>query len=226
MRSEGSNALRIGELAELAGTSTRTVRHYHRIGLLDEPERDGSGYRRYGPADVVRLVRIRRLRGLGMPLDQIAAGLDAEGAGGDSKDQLRSLADQLADEIKHLEHLRSRVLDMAASNALDDPAAAWGEALSGRGILASAPDLPPGEAAAAELLDALHRDGIRGVIADSSAVHRCLNRHPGDPSCDVDRRHRLEERRREMNLVIGHQFSPAKRRCMHRIRELLEERAT
>lgn len=252
MWSDGRNALRIGELAELAGTSTRTVRHYHRIGLLAEPERDESGYRRYGAADVVRLVRIRRLRGLGMSLDQIAAALDGQG-GGDPGEQLRSLAEQLTDEIERLEQLRSRVLEMAASNSLDDPAAAWGEALSERGILTSASDLPPGEAAAASLLDSLHRDGIHGVIADSSAVLsdpavaeqlggllRRFQALPDDasdeevnalaadylavlpvpaqppPSIDVE----------TMDKLIGHRLSPAKRRCMRRIRELIEERET
>jgi DNA-binding transcriptional MerR regulator len=65
--------LRIGEIAGLAGTTTRTLRHYHAIGLIAEPDRDAPGDRRYGAADLVNLVRIRRLRALDMPLEQIAA---------------------------------------------------------------------------------------------------------------------------------------------------------
>ena len=42
--------LTIGELASYAGVTVRAVRHYHAKGLLPEPERDHSGYRRYGAA--------------------------------------------------------------------------------------------------------------------------------------------------------------------------------
>ena len=56
--SDPPGRLSIGELAGLAGVSPRAVRHYHAIGLLPEPARDGSGYRRYGGKDVVALVRV------------------------------------------------------------------------------------------------------------------------------------------------------------------------
>jgi len=69
--------LTIGEVARLAGTTVRAVRHYTTTGLVAEPERDASGYRRYGSTDLVRVVRIRRLRDLGIPLSQVAALLDA-----------------------------------------------------------------------------------------------------------------------------------------------------
>ncbi|MGW6621795.1 MerR family transcriptional regulator [Nocardia sp. NPDC055002] len=67
----------VHELAERAGISGRTLRHYHRIGLL-EPDRVGSnGYRYYGPDAVARLQRILLLRDTGMALADIAAVLDA-----------------------------------------------------------------------------------------------------------------------------------------------------
>ena len=37
------------EIADLAGTSLRAVRHYHEVGLLDEPERHGSGLQADAP---------------------------------------------------------------------------------------------------------------------------------------------------------------------------------
>lgn len=67
--------LRIGELAELVGVTTRTVRHYHRIGLLPDVARTENGYRCYGLEDAVRLLRIRRLAELGMTLDEVADAL-------------------------------------------------------------------------------------------------------------------------------------------------------
>ncbi|MFJ3582797.1 MerR family transcriptional regulator [Streptomyces sp. NPDC090127] len=67
----------VHQLAERAGISGRTLRHYHRIRLL-EPDRVGSnGYRYYGPDAVARLQRILLLRDTGMPLADIAAALDA-----------------------------------------------------------------------------------------------------------------------------------------------------
>jgi DNA-binding transcriptional MerR regulator len=49
----------------------KTVRHYHRLGLLAEPKRDRSGYRRYVSTDLLRLVQIRTLAGAGVPLAQV-----------------------------------------------------------------------------------------------------------------------------------------------------------
>ena len=63
--------MRIGELAALVGVSTRTVRHYHRLGLLPEPARLVNGYREYRLRDAVVLARVRRLAELGLSLDEI-----------------------------------------------------------------------------------------------------------------------------------------------------------
>lgn len=57
--------LTIGRLAATAGVTVRTVRHYHQIGLLPEPERDASGYRRYGAQAAVDLIRAERRRTAG-----------------------------------------------------------------------------------------------------------------------------------------------------------------
>jgi hypothetical protein len=65
--SDDAPRLSIGEVARLAGVTPRTVRHYHATGLLAEPSRDSPGYRRYGAADLIALVRVVRLRALGMP---------------------------------------------------------------------------------------------------------------------------------------------------------------
>jgi len=62
--------MRIGELAELAGTTTRTVRYYESLGLLPEPERRGA-HRSYGTDDVARLRRIELLKSLGLSLDEV-----------------------------------------------------------------------------------------------------------------------------------------------------------
>ena len=63
--------MKIGELAQSAGVPIDTVRYYERQGLLPEPERQPSGYRRYQSADVLRLRFVRRAKALGFTLDEL-----------------------------------------------------------------------------------------------------------------------------------------------------------
>ncbi|AYF75740.1 MerR family transcriptional regulator [Nocardia yunnanensis] len=63
--------LTIGEVARLAGTTTRTIRYYHHEGLLPAPERDSAGRRVYRLAQVTRLLWIRRLTGVGLTLGEV-----------------------------------------------------------------------------------------------------------------------------------------------------------
>ncbi|MFJ6615090.1 MerR family transcriptional regulator [Streptomyces sp. NPDC091289] len=81
----------IGELAEHAGVSVKTVRFYSDRGLLPEASRSAGGHRRYAPDAVDRLAMIRSLRGLDLPVPEVRRILDeqdgrdgagAEGSGG------------------------------------------------------------------------------------------------------------------------------------------------
>ncbi|MGW6459505.1 MerR family transcriptional regulator [Streptomyces sp. NPDC055078] len=63
--------MRIGEIAALVGVTPRTVRHYHHLGLLPEPERRPNGYRDYGLQHAVVLARVRRLTELGLGLAEV-----------------------------------------------------------------------------------------------------------------------------------------------------------
>jgi DNA-binding transcriptional MerR regulator len=75
---EGTREWSIQDLARAAGTTSRTLRHYGSLGLL-EPSRTGpNGYRYYGETALVRLQRILLLRELGLGLPAIAEVLDAE----------------------------------------------------------------------------------------------------------------------------------------------------
>ncbi|HEY2442421.1 MAG TPA: MerR family transcriptional regulator [Streptosporangiaceae bacterium] len=73
-----TDGITIGQAAAFAGVTIKTIRHYHLLGLVDEPDRDRSGYRRYGSADLLRLVQIRTLADAGVPLAEIAPILDAD----------------------------------------------------------------------------------------------------------------------------------------------------
>jgi len=47
--------------AAVASATVKIMRHCHRLGLVDEPRRDSSGYRRYGSSDLLRPVQVRTL---------------------------------------------------------------------------------------------------------------------------------------------------------------------
>jgi DNA-binding transcriptional MerR regulator len=61
------------QLGDLAVTTVKAIRHYHEVGLLEVPERTANGYKQYQVAHLIRLLQIKRLRDLGVPLSQIAA---------------------------------------------------------------------------------------------------------------------------------------------------------
>ena len=82
MSTTATKPLRIGEVAELTGTTPRTIRYWEEIGLLPVPHDRAQGQHRvYSEADVERVREIIRLRDLlGLSLDQLAVLLDAETA--------------------------------------------------------------------------------------------------------------------------------------------------
>ncbi|WP_183098315.1 MerR family transcriptional regulator [Nocardioides pelophilus] len=114
--------LTIGELASYAGVTVRAVRHYHAKGLLPEPERDHSGYRRYDAAAVVELIRIRTLADAGVPLSRVkqllAAGDEEFGAAVEEIDR------RLRAEIRERQRHRERMARLAAGESLALPAEA------------------------------------------------------------------------------------------------------
>ncbi|MCG7308848.1 MerR family transcriptional regulator [Brachybacterium sp. ACRRE] len=119
------------QLADLAGTTVNTVRHYHQSGLLPEPERRSNGYKQYTVPHLVRLLRIRRLADLGVPLARIdsiedlapadgQAASDGE-AGGDDPNSvsatLRELDEELQSRISQLEEARTQIAALLAGGA-------------------------------------------------------------------------------------------------------------
>ncbi|MCT2588819.1 MerR family transcriptional regulator [Streptomyces sp. N2-109] len=103
--------MRIGELAGVAGITTRAVRHYHRIGLLPEPPRQPNGYREYSLRDAVELARIRRLTELGLSLDEVRDVL-AEDVGKDLAEVLTELDADLARQEESVRERRARLAQL------------------------------------------------------------------------------------------------------------------
>jgi DNA-binding transcriptional MerR regulator len=111
--------LTISQLASYAGVTVRAVRHYHAKGLLPEPERDHSGYRRYDAAAVVELVKIRTLADAGVPLSRVRELL----AAGD-QDFVAAVEDidfRLRAEIRERQRHRERIAKLAAGDSLALP---------------------------------------------------------------------------------------------------------
>lgn len=111
--------LTIGQLAAYAGVTVRTVRHYHQIGLLPEPERDASGYRRYGPTAAVSLIKIRTLANAGVPLSRISQLLEADAA--TFAEAIRGIDGHLREEIERLQTSRRQIAQLAAGDGLTLP---------------------------------------------------------------------------------------------------------
>src|SRR5438128_4212464 len=71
-RSKGDRRMiTIGQLAAYAGVTIKAVRHYHQRGLLEDPPRDASGYRRYTAEHAIDLVKFKTLVEAGVPLARI-----------------------------------------------------------------------------------------------------------------------------------------------------------
>ncbi|WP_291381987.1 MerR family transcriptional regulator [Demequina sp.] len=68
----------IGRVAKMSGVTSRTLRHYDDIGLLNPTRTGPDGRRRYGPPELLRLQHILVLRELGTSLDRIAAIVDSD----------------------------------------------------------------------------------------------------------------------------------------------------
>jgi len=111
--------LTIGQLAAYAGVTVRAVRHYHQIGLLPEPERDASGYRRYGAMAAVSLIKIRTLANAGVPLSQIGQMLEADAPA--FAETVQRIDSHLRDEIERLETSRKQIAQLAAGDSLALP---------------------------------------------------------------------------------------------------------
>ncbi|WP_134323365.1 MerR family DNA-binding transcriptional regulator [Cumulibacter soli] len=108
------------EVAEFAGTTVKTVRHYHKIGLLEEPERSANGYKQYQTKHLLRILQIKRLSELGVPLAQVSA-MDASAE--DPDVAIKVLDGELASTIERLERIRAELALLLQHRApIDVPA--------------------------------------------------------------------------------------------------------
>ena len=111
--------MRSGELANLCGVSTDTLRHYERLGVLSRPPRTAGGYRRYPGEAAARVKLVRRALEIGFTLEELARILRVRDRGGAPCRQVRALAEtklrqveqQIADLTALGDHLRRLLAD-------------------------------------------------------------------------------------------------------------------
>ena len=149
--------MRSRELAALADVTVRTLRHYHKVGILDEPRRSANGYREYDFHDLIRVLRIRRLAALGIGLDKVSALLDDDHTG--SGDLLDNLDRELQERIAHLTQQRELLARIKAGQSSADVPFEVGRYLARVG--ASSPGLLAAERDHAVLLHHLLGDATR-----------------------------------------------------------------
>lgn len=99
-------AMKIGELAQRAGLSHRTIHFYEQKGLIQPSHREGRGYRYYDETTLKRLQKIAALKALGLSLDEIGEVIhlyfeDSSGLRG-KREVLRILKNHLGDADRRL----------------------------------------------------------------------------------------------------------------------------
>jgi Cd(II)/Pb(II)-responsive transcriptional regulator len=113
--------MKIGELATQAGCDVQTVRFYEREGLLEEPEREASGYRRYAERHLKRLQFIRHCRSLDIPLPEIRDLLNFAAAPEQSCAHVDALLDEHINRVQlRLKALRTLEKQLVALRARCD----------------------------------------------------------------------------------------------------------
>lgn len=118
--------MRIGEVAEQAAVTTKTIRYYESIGILPTPDRTTSGYRSYGASTLERLRFIRDAQATGLTLTEIKSILELKGQGERSCEHTRSLLQrQLAEidvQIERLQSARRELRELMERADRTDPA--------------------------------------------------------------------------------------------------------
>ncbi|EWT05022.1 MerR family transcriptional regulator [Intrasporangium chromatireducens Q5-1] len=117
--------MRIGEIAETAGTTAKTLRFYEDQGLLPPAERTPAGYREYTSETVARIDFIHRGQAAGLTLMQIRQILDIRDRGqapcGHVRDLLDARLTEIEQQLAQLTALRDTIADLRDQAAEPEP---------------------------------------------------------------------------------------------------------
>jgi len=112
----------IGDIAKLSGITTKTIRHYHQVGLLAEPQRDTNNYRMYSLPQLEQVQQIVHLKKLGLSLQQIKTILDSDDPDAIIRLVLKQHQRRIQSEISKLEEQQADIEAYLSSDKspLDD----------------------------------------------------------------------------------------------------------
>jgi len=118
--------MKIGDVAQQTGLSTKTIRYYEDLGVLPDPERSSNGYRSYDDGVVDRIGFIRDAQAAGLSLTEIQLILDLRDTGESTcAHTLELLESHLADvetQLSELERTKNRIQGMITAARRLDPA--------------------------------------------------------------------------------------------------------
>ena len=124
--------LNIGQTAKQGGVTVEALRYYEREGLIDAPDRDGNGYRRYAEAAVRHIRFIKRAQQVGFTLNEIKDLLSLQTDPAASCCDVRA---QAADKVRGMEQ------KIAVLEGMKSVLSQWIEECSGYGPLTECPIL-------------------------------------------------------------------------------------
>lgn len=157
------------EIAEITGTSVKAVRYYHEIGLLSEPDRSLNGYKKYEVHHLTRLLHIRRLTDLGVPLAQV----DEVTRDGGHASIFQAVDAELARTVEHLQAVRSELSALSLPGATPEVPTEFGAVAprlreNDRAFLTICAQVQSGESMTAvrELLEAAPNDELDEAFRD------------------------------------------------------------
>ncbi|HEX7350618.1 MerR family transcriptional regulator [Brachybacterium sp.] len=216
------------QLAALVGTTVKSVRHYHDVGLLEEPARAANGYKRYGTPHLVRLLQITRLRDLGMSLAEIAKAGESDES---YLDAVRELDAQLADSIARQQAVRTELAGLLAHPAGPDVPAGFEPiadslteadramiTISGvlldeqgmRDLRRIATDHQEADEEFNTLAADADEDAVRAAAAKLAPVLRTIHeRYPGTRTSPVAADGREQEAKQALNQAVTDLYNPA-----------------
>ena len=110
------DGLTIGGLARESGVGVETIRFYERRGLVEQPERPQSGYRKYSPETIARVKFIRNAKELGFSLREISELLALEADTEDGRKETREKTEakiaEIDGRIASLQGLRGHLVEL------------------------------------------------------------------------------------------------------------------
>lgn len=211
------------ELADLAGTTVKTVRHYHDRGLLAEPVRAANGYKQYRAEHLVRMLQIRRLSELGFSLSQIrdfepglmadARGRSGQGDGAVARDggraeevgemhsALRALDAELAADISRRQQMREDIAAILDHGTAMDLPSGFGEVRgtlteADRGLLL----------VYSQVLDAKSVASLRAMLAEVNSTEASREFQSISPNASAEVRDGLARRYAPQVKAIGEKY--------------------